>query len=169
MWFLFFGLGGGGGLGGAICEGGHHVSPALSDRPALLFTRGTLEPAPAPGTMGIEREHLLQILEHIVEDSSCSTKVLLLELSLVPVGGLLVGLEVSVKVSLLVGLGMGICLGMGVGMGIRVGVVVVVAVMVVVIVMWLSELVKVFEKVVKVERLEVLVEVGTAAVASLSG
>ena len=129
----------------------------------MLFTSRPLEAA--PGAVRVEREHLLQVLKHVVKDppSSCScsccsspssAKGPLLKLSLVCVDSLLVGLEVSVKVSLVVGLGVGVLV---------VVTVVVVVVLLVVVVVRLSELVKVFEKVVKVKGLKVLVEVGVVA------
>lgn len=122
---------------GAVGEGGHHVASALSHCPAVLLRRA-LEPA--LGSVRVEREHLFQVLEHVIEESP--TEALPMDLSPVPVHGLLVGLEVAVKVSLLVGL--------------ILGVKVVLVVLVVVA--------EVFENVIKVKGLEVLSEVIVASV-----
>lgn len=120
----------------------------------MLFSRA-LGFALSPGGVCIERKHLLHVLEHVVEQAAAEGA--LLELSLVPVHGLLVGLEVAVKVCLLMGLGA----GLGVGM----------------VVVMVTGRLKVFEYVVEVEveGLEVLVEVvapshatGTAATSSVA-
>lgn len=128
---------------GAVGEGGHHVASALSHCPAVLLRRA-LEPA--LGSVRVEREHLFQVLEHVVKESP--TEALTMDLSPVPVHGLLVGLEVAVKVPLLVGLILGVK-------------VVLVVLLVVVVV-----LAKVFENVIKVKGLEVLSEVIVASVAT---
>lgn len=125
---------------GAVGEGGHHVASALSHCPAVLLRRA-LEPA--LGSVRVEREHLFQVLEHVVEESTA--EALPVELSPVPVHGLLVGLEVTVKVSLLVSLILGVK-----------------AVLVVLLVA------KVFENVIKVKGLEVLSEVIVAAASAIS-
>lgn len=127
---------------GAVGEGGHHVASALSHCPAVLLGRA-LEPA--LGSVRVEREHLFQVLEHVVKESP--SEALAMDLSPVPVHGLLVGLEVAVKVSLLVGL--------------MLGVKVVLVVLVVVVA-------EVFENVIKVKRLEVLSEVIVASVTTPS-
>lgn len=59
--------------------------------------------------MRVEGEHLLQVLKHVIKESS--TEAPLLKLPLVSVHSLLMRLEVAVKVSLLVAL----ILGVGVG------------------------------------------------------
>lgn len=128
---------------GAVGEGGHHVASALSHCPAVLLRRA-LEPA--LGSVRVEREHLFQVLEHVVKESP--TEALAMDLSPVPVHGLLVGLEVAVKVPLLVGL--------------MLGVKVVLVVLLVVVVV----LAEVFENVIKVKGLEVLSEVIVASVAT---
>lgn len=119
-------------LSGAVGEGGHHVPPSLSHCPAVLLP-GAVKPALSPGTVRVKGEHLLQVLEHVVEEPSAEAA--LLELTPVAVRGLPVGLEVALKVSLLVGLVVGVK----------------------VVLVSLTKVV--FENVVKVERLVVLVEV----------
>lgn len=121
---------------GAVGEGGHHVASTLSHCPAVLLRRA-LEPA--LGSVRVEREHLFQVLEHVIKESP--TEALPMDLSPVPVHGFLVGLEVAIKVSLLVGL----------ILGVKVLVVVVVVV-------------EVFEHVIKVKGLEVLSKVIVASV-----
>lgn len=98
----------------------------------------TLEPVLSPGVVSAEREHLLQVLEHVVKDSAAETP--LLKVPPVSVHGLLVGLEVAVKVSLLVALILGVEV-------------------VLVPLLVLAKVVKVFEDVVEVEGLVVLSEV----------
>lgn len=124
---------------GAVGEGGHHVASALSHCPAVLLRRA-LEPALR--SVRVEREHLFQVLEHVVKEST--TEALPMDLSPVPVHGLLVGLEVAVKVSLVVGL----------ILGVKVVLVVLVA--------------EVFENVIKVKGLEVLSEVIVGSVSTTS-
>lgn len=126
---------------GAVGEGGHHVASALSHCPAVLLCRA-LEPA--LGSVRVEREHLFQVLEHVVKEST--TEALPMDLSPVPVHGLLVGLEVAVKVSLLVSLILGVKV-------------------VLVVVLVVAE---VFENVIKVKGLEVLSEVIVASVTTTS-
>lgn len=125
---------------GAVGEGGNHVASALSHCPAVLLRRA-LEPA--LGSVRVEREHLFQVLKHVVKESTA--EALPVELSPVPVHGLLVGLEVTVKVSLLVSLILGVK-----------------AVLVVLLVA------KVFENVIKVKGLKVLSEVIVAATSAAS-
>lgn len=129
-------------VSGAVGEGGHHVAPSLGHCPAVLLPRA-LKSAVSPGTVRIEGEHLLQVLEHVIEQSSPEGP--LLKLSPLPVHGLPVSLEVAVRVSLLVGFTVGV--------------------EVVLVSLLLTKRVKVFEEVIKVEGLEVLVEVvvGTAS------
>lgn len=134
-------------VSGAVGEGGHHVAPALGHRPAVLLPSRALELSVSPGAVRLKGEHLLQVLKHVVEDSSAEAP--LLELPLLSVHSLPVGLEVAVKVSLLVGLIVGVCLGVGVGVE-------------VVLVVLLTKSVIVFENVIKVEGLVVLVEVVVA-------
>lgn len=98
----------------------------------------TLEPVLSPGALRVEREHLLQVLEHVVKESAAETP--LLKVPPVSVHGLLVGLEVAVKVSLLVALILGVEV-------------------VLVPLLVLAKVVKVFEDVVEVEGLVVLSEV----------
>lgn len=124
-------------VSGAVGEGGHHVAPALGHCPAVLLGR-TLEPVLSPGAVRVEREHLLQVLEHVVKESVAETP--LLKLPPVSVHGLLVGLEVAVKVSLLVALILGVEV-------------------VLVPLLVLAKVVKVFEDVVEVEGLVVMSEV----------
>lgn len=121
-------------VSGAVSEGGHHVPSTLGHCPAVLLCRA-LESAVSPGAVRAKGEHLLQVLKHIIKESS--TKGPLLKLSSLPVHSLLVDLEVGVKVCLLVGLMLGV--------GVKV--------------VLLSKKVIVFEDVIKVEGLEVLVEV----------
>lgn len=125
-------------VSGAVSEGGHHVPPALGHCPAVLPPCSrALKPALSPRVVHVKGEHLLQVLKHVIKESSSEAP--LLSLPPLPVHSLLVGLEVAVKMSLLVGLVLGVK----------------------VVLVWLlvAEEVKVFEDVVKVERLEVLVEV----------
>lgn len=56
--------------------------------------------------MRVEGEHLLQVLKHVIKESS--TEAPLLKLPLVSVHSLLMRLEVAVKVSLLVALILGV-------------------------------------------------------------
>lgn len=109
-----------------------------------------LESALSPGTVRGKGEHFLQVLKHVIKESSADTP--LLELSPMSVHSLPVGLEVAVKVSLLVGL------VLGVGVGVKV----------VLVSLLLTESLKVFEHVIKVEveRLVVLVKVVVAASSS---
>ena len=86
--------------------------------------------------MRIEGEHFLQVLKHVVKQSSTKGSTLL-KLSPLSVHGLPVSLEVAFRVSLLVGLTVGVE----------------------VVLVSLTKRVIVFEKVIKVEGLEVLVEV----------
>lgn len=123
---------------GAVGEGGNHVASALSHCPAVLLRRA-LESA--LGSVRVEREHLFQVLKHVVKESGA--KAPLMELPPVPVHGLLVGLEVAVKVSLLVGLMLGV--------------------KVMLVALLVAEMVEFFEDVIKVEGLEVLFEVIVAA------
>lgn len=96
--------------------------------------------------MRVKGEHLLQVLKHVVKESS--TKAALLKAPPLPVHGLLVSLEVAIKVFLLVSL-----------MGVKV---------VVLLLMLMTKRVKVFENVIKVEGLEVLFEVIVPAAAPSS-
>lgn len=107
-----------------------------------------LESALSPGTVRGKGEHFLQVLKHVIKESSADTP--LLELSPMSVHSLPVGLEVAVKVSLLVGLVLGV------------------GVKVVLVSLLLTESLKVFEHVIKVEveRLVVLVKVVVAASSS---
>lgn len=111
-----------------------------------MLLRRALKSALGPGSVGVEGEHFLQVLEHVVEHSSAEAP--LLEASPLPVHRLLVSLEVAVKVSLLVRLMM------------RVEVVLVL----------LTKRVKVFEDVIEieVEGLVVLPEVVVVAAAASS-
>lgn len=131
-------------VSGAVSEGGHHVPPTLGHCPAVLLSRA-LESAVSPGTVCVEGEHLLQVLKHVIKDSS--TEAALLKLSPLSVHSLPMGLEVAVKVPLLVG----VTLGMGVK--------------VVLVSLLLTKGLVVFEDVieVEVEGLVVLVEVVVAA------
>lgn len=134
---------------GAVSEGGHHVAPALCHCPAVLLGRA-LEPRLAPGAVCVEGEHLLQVLKHVVKESAvaaAAAEAALLKVPLVPVHGLLVGLEVAVKVSLVAALVVGVE---------------------VVLVPLLPEVVGIFEEVVKVERLIVLSEVVMSSSSSCS-
>lgn len=97
-----------------------------------------LKPALSPGGVPVKGEHLLQVLEHVVEKSESGV----LEDAALLVHGLSVGLEVAVEVSLLVRLVVGVE---------------------VVLVSLLAERVEVFEDVVEVEGLVVLLEVVAAA------
>lgn len=135
-------------VSGAVSEGGHHVPPTLGHCPAVLLSRA-LESALSPGAVRVKGEHLLQVLEHIIKESSAEGP--LLKLSLLSVHSLPMGLEVAVKVSLLVGLIMGVVVG--------------VEVVLVLLLLLLTKMVKVFEDVIKVEveGLEVLVEVVLAS------
>lgn len=94
--------------------------------------------------MCVEREHLFQVLKHVIKKSA--TEAPLMELPPVSIHGLLVGLEVAVKVSLLVGLILGV--------------------KVVLVALLVAEMVKVFENVIKVKGLEVLFEVIVIVAAS---
>lgn len=96
--------------------------------------------------MRAEGKHFLQVLKHVVEQSSAEAP--LLKPSPLPVRRLLMSLKVAVKVSLLV------CL--------------IVRVEVVLVLLLLTERVKVFEEVIEIEGLVVLPEVVAAAVASSS-
>lgn len=127
-------------ISGAVGEGGYHVAPTLCHCPAVLLPRA-VESALSPGTVRVEGEHLLQVLKHVIKESSA--KATLLKPPLMSVHSLLVSLEVFVKVSLLVSLIL------------RVGV------EVVLVSLLLTKMVKVFEDVIEieVERLVVLVEV----------
>lgn len=109
----------------------------------MLLPRA-LEFAVSPGTVRVKGEHLLQVLKHVIKQSSAESP--LLKLSPLSVHRLAMGLEVAVKVSLLVGLVL------------EVGVEVVLV----------SEGVKVFENVVEVEGLVVLVEVVVAPCSSVA-
>lgn len=108
----------------------------------MLLSRA-VESALSPGTVRVKGEHLLQVLEHVIEKSSA--KAPLLKLPPLPVHSLPMGLEVAVEVSLLVGLVLGV--------------------KVVLVSLLLTKMVKVFEDVIKVEveGLEVLVEVVVSA------
>lgn len=95
-------------VSGAVSEGGHHVAPALCHCPAVLLGRAP-EPGLAPGAVRVEGEHLLQVLKHVIEESSAvAAEAALLKVPLVSVHGLLVGLEVAVKVSLVAALVVGV-------------------------------------------------------------
>lgn len=113
----------------------------------MLLSRA-LESALSPGTVRVKRKHFLQVLKHVIKESSTETP--LLKLPLMSVHGLLMGLKVTVKVSLLVGL----ILGVGVK--------------VVLVSLLLTKMVKVFEDVIKVEveGLKVLFEVVVASSSS---
>ncbi len=136
-------------VSGAVSEGGHHVPPTLGHCPAVLLPRA-LESALSPGAVRVEGEHLLQVLKHVIKESSAEAP--LLELPPLPVHSLPVGLEVAVKVSLLVGLVLGV------------------RVKVLVVSLLLTERVRVFEHVIKVEveGMVVLVEVVVASSSSSS-
>lgn len=112
----------------------------------MLLSRA-LEFVLSPGAVRVKGEHLLQVLEHIIKESSA--KGLLLKPSL-SVHSLPMGLEVAVKVPLLVGLILGVVL---------------VGVKVLLVLLLLTKMVKVFEDVVEVEveGLEVVVEVVVAS------
>lgn len=105
-----------------------------------MLLRRALKPAVSPGGVPVEGEHLLQVLEHVVEDPAPEAGVLKHPPLLVH--GLSVGLEVAVEVSFLVRLVVGVE---------------------VVLVSLLAEGVKVFENVIEVEGLVVLFEVIVAA------
>lgn len=127
----------------------------------MLLSRA-VESALSPGTVSVKGEHPLQVLKHVIKESSA--KAPLLKLPLLSVHSLLMGLEVAVKVSLLVGLilGVGMRMGMSVSMSMSLGV------KVVLVSVWLTKVVKVFEDVIEVEGLEVLVEVVFASASSSS-
>lgn len=133
---------------GAVCEGGHHVPSPLCHCPAVLLPRA-LKRAVSPGAVRVEGEHLLQVLEHVVEEPRAEAA--LLRPPLVRVGGVPVSLEVALKVSLLVGLIVEVEVG----------------VEVVLVSMLLPESVEVFKDVVEVKGLVVLVEVVVAAASSV--
>lgn len=101
----------------------------------------------SPGGVRIKGEHLLQVLKHVVKESSAKAP-----LPTLPVHGVLVSLKVAIKMSLLV--------GMIVGIGVKV----------VLVSLLLTKNVRVSENVIKVEveGLEVLLEVivPTAAASS---
>lgn len=132
-------------VSGAVGEGGHHVPSALRHCPAVLLPRA-LESALSPGAVrvSVKGEHLLQVLKHVIKESS--TKGPLLKLPPVSVHSLLMGLEAAVEVSLLVGLALGVK----------------------VVMVMLTKMVKVFEDVIKVKGMVVLVEVVIAASSSSS-
>lgn len=113
-----------------------------------MLLPGALESVISPGAVCVKGEHLLQVLKHAIKQSSASSEGPLLKLPPLPAHTLPVGLEVGVKVSLLVGLMVGV--------------------EVVLVSLLLTKRVKVFEKVVKVERLEVLLEVVVSTAASVS-
>lgn len=134
-------------VSGAVGEGGHHVPSALRHCPAVLLPRA-LESALSPGAVcvSVKGEHLLQVLKHLIEESS--TEGPLLKLPPVSVHSLLMGLEAAVEVSLLVGLILGV--------------------KVVMVMLMLTKMVKVFEDVIKVKGMVVLVEVVIANSSSWS-
>lgn len=94
--------------------------------------------------MCVEREHLFQVLKHVIKKSA--TEVFLMELPPVSIHGLLVGLEVAVKVSLLVALILGV--------------------KVMLVALLVAEMVEVFESVIKVKGVKVLSEVIVVVAAS---
>lgn len=135
-------------VSGAVGEGGHHVASALRHCPAVLLGRAP-EPGLAPGAVCVEGEHLLQVLKHVVKESAVSAAIAegaLLEVPLVPVHGLLVGLEVAVKVPLVAPLLAGVEV-----------------VLVPLLLLLLAKVVGFSKEVVKVERLIVLPEVVMSA------
>lgn len=112
----------------------------------MLLPRA-LESTVSPGAVRVKGEHLLQVLKHVIKESSAEAP--LLKLSLLSVHGLPVGLEVAVEVSLLVVL---VALVLGVE----------------VVLVLVTKSVKIFENVIKVEGLVVLVEVVVASSSSVA-
>ncbi|TRY57865.1 hypothetical protein DNTS_017661 [Danionella cerebrum] len=83
-------------VSGALCVCGDHVSPSLSDSPAVL-PAGALKATMSLSVLLIKREHLLHVLKHIVKPSTTERA---LEVPPVPALGLVLGLKVAPEMPL---------------------------------------------------------------------